>query len=77
MPQPNLLFIYTDEQAAGTMAAYGNDLIETPNMDRLAGEGVVFERAYVTQPGGHPTHQCERCDHVWECPPPYPDRQDA
>jgi len=50
MPQPNLLFIYTDEQAAGTMAAYGNALIETPNMDRLAGEGVVFERAYVTQP---------------------------
>lgn len=49
MPTPNLLFIYTDEQAAGTMRAYGNDLIETPNMDRLAADGVVFEQAYCTQ----------------------------
>jgi len=37
MRRPNLLFIYTDEQAAKTMAAYGNDLIETPNLDRLHG----------------------------------------
>ena len=50
MRKPNLLFIYTDEQAAGTMAAYGNDRIDTPNLDRLAAESMVFERAYVTQP---------------------------
>jgi len=50
MPRPNLLFLYTDEQAARTMSAYGNDLIETPNLDRLARESVVFENAYVTQP---------------------------
>ncbi len=50
MARPNLLFVYTDEQSAATMAAYGNDLIETPNMDRLASGGVVYERAYVTQP---------------------------
>jgi len=47
---PNLLFIYTDEQAYRTMAAYGNARIETPNLNRLAAESVVFERAYVTQP---------------------------
>ena len=50
MPQPNLLFIYTDEQRADTMAAYGNARIETPNFNRLADESVVFERAYVSQP---------------------------
>jgi arylsulfatase A-like enzyme len=47
---PNLLFIYTDEQAAGTLAAYGNRQIRMPNLDRLAADGVVFDRAYVTQP---------------------------
>ncbi len=47
---PNLLFIFTDEQRADTMAAYGNDRIEVPNLNRLASEGIVFERAYVTQP---------------------------
>ena len=49
MRKPNLLFIYTDEQAANTMAAYGNSLIETPNLDRLASQSVLFEQAYVSQ----------------------------
>lgn len=46
----NLLFIFTDEQAVNTMKAYGNDLIHTPHLDRLAEQSIVFERAYVTQP---------------------------
>lgn len=48
--KPNLLFIWTDEQAARTMKAYGNDKIRTPNFDRLAASGVVFENTYVSQP---------------------------
>ena len=48
--KPNLLFIWTDEQRADTMAAYGNTKIHAPNLNKLAGESVVFERAYVTQP---------------------------
>jgi len=48
--KPNLLFIWTDEQRFDTMAAYGNRKIKTPNLNKLAGESVVFERAYVTQP---------------------------
>ncbi len=47
---PNLLFIFTDEQRADTLAAYGNTRIQMPNLNRLASEGVVFEKAYVTQP---------------------------
>jgi len=50
MSQPNLLFLFTDEQRADTMGAYGNTKIHTPNLDRLAGESTLFERAYVTQP---------------------------
>ena len=47
---PNLLFIYTDEQSFNTLAAYGNDQIEMPNLDRLAEQSMVFDRAYVSQP---------------------------
>lgn len=50
MTTPNLVFIYTDEQAYRTMAAYGNERIDTPNLDRLASISCVFEKAYVTQP---------------------------
>jgi len=50
MPPLNLLFLYTDEQAFNTLAAYGNDRIAMPNLNRLAAESAVFEQAYVTQP---------------------------
>jgi arylsulfatase A-like enzyme len=46
----NLLFIWTDEQRADTMAVYGNTKIRAPNLNKLAGESIVFEKAYVTQP---------------------------
>jgi len=48
--RPNLLFLYTDEQRADTLAAYGNHKIETPNLNALAERSTVFERAYVSQP---------------------------
>jgi choline-sulfatase len=46
----NLLFIWTDEQRADTMAVYGNKKIRVPNFNKLASESVVFKKAYVTQP---------------------------
>ncbi|MHC4500620.1 MAG: sulfatase-like hydrolase/transferase, partial [Planctomycetota bacterium] len=48
--KPNLLFLWTDEQRADTMAAYGNTKIRVPNLNKLASESFVFKRAYVTQP---------------------------
>ena len=48
--RPNLLFIYTDQQAVSTLGCYGNPAISTPNLDRLAERSVVFESCYVTQP---------------------------
>jgi arylsulfatase A-like enzyme len=50
MTKSNLLFIYTDEQAFNTLEAYGNSRICMPNLNRLAEQSVVFDRAYVTQP---------------------------
>lgn len=48
--EPNLLFILTDEQTFKSMKAYGNDLIDTPNLDKLAAESILFERAYCAWP---------------------------
>ena len=50
MSQPNLLFIFTDQQRYNTLAAYGNTRIQMPNLNRLAEQSTVFEQAYVTQP---------------------------
>ena len=41
----NLLFIMTDQQRFDALACAGNKVIRTPNLDRLAGEGVRFENA--------------------------------
>jgi arylsulfatase A-like enzyme len=48
--KPNLLFLWTDQQRADTMAAYGNTRFHVPTLNRLGSESVVFDRAYVTQP---------------------------
>ncbi|MBC7320935.1 sulfatase-like hydrolase/transferase, partial [bacterium] len=46
MKKPNILFILTDDQAQWAVGAYGNKDIYTPNMDRLAEEGMLFTRAF-------------------------------
>ena len=48
--KPNLLFLWTDQQRADTMAAYGNRTYRVPAMNRLAAQSIVFDRCYVTQP---------------------------
>lgn len=46
--KPNIIFIMTDDHAYQAIGAYGSKLMETPNIDRLANEGMLFEKAYVT-----------------------------
>ena len=46
----NLLFLWTDEHRAQATGAYGNPKIQTPNLDRLAETGTLFEQAYCAQP---------------------------
>ncbi len=44
--RPNVVFLFTDDQRADTVAALGNPHIQTPNLDALARSGLVFRRAY-------------------------------
>src|SRR5262245_59725544 len=53
--QPNLVFILTDNQGAWTLGCYGNPDIRTPNIDRLAAEGIRFTRALSSNPVCSPT----------------------
>ena len=48
--RPNILLISTDQQSASALSCAGNRDLRTPNMDRLAAEGVRFSRAYSTHP---------------------------
>jgi len=50
LAKPNVLFVITDQQRADTIRALGNDIIYTPNMDRLVRRGVSFTNAYSTCP---------------------------
>ena len=46
--KPNILFVFTDDHAAHAISAYGSEINTTPNIDRIAKEGMKFERCYVT-----------------------------
>ncbi len=46
--KPNILFIFTDDHAYQSISAYGSKINRTPNIDRLAREGMLFNRCYVT-----------------------------
>jgi choline-sulfatase len=46
----NVLFIISDDLATHAVGCYGNDLIQTPNLDAMAAEGTLFERAYANAP---------------------------
>lgn len=45
--QPNILFLFADDQAFDTIHALGNREIQTPNLDRLVRSGVTFTHAYL------------------------------
>ena len=48
--QPNVLFILSDQHRKHITGCYGDAVVRTPNLDRLASEGVVFENAYCNYP---------------------------
>ena len=52
--RPNILWIDIDDQSPW-YSSYGHDLVETPNIDALARQGVLFERAYAPTPVCSPT----------------------
>jgi len=46
--RPNIIFLMADDQRWDAMGCMGNPVINTPNMDRLASEGILFENAFLT-----------------------------
>jgi len=46
LKRPNVLFLFSDQHNARMLSCAGNGDVRTPHMDRLAAEGVRFERAY-------------------------------
>jgi arylsulfatase A-like enzyme len=50
MKRPNILLIHTDQHRYDAVAAHGNRVIRTPNLDRLAAEGASFPHAFSTCP---------------------------
>jgi arylsulfatase A-like enzyme len=48
--RPNIIFIITDDQRWDALNYAGNELIHTPNMDKLAEQGIYFKNAFVSTP---------------------------
>lgn len=48
--RPNILLVISDQHNKGVAGCYGDPVIRTPNLDRLAQEGVRFSRAYCNSP---------------------------
>lgn len=46
--RPNIVFIMTDDHARSAMSLYGNRVLRTPNLDRIAEEGLRLDQAFVT-----------------------------
>jgi len=58
MAQPNVLWICSDQQRFDTLGCYGNSFVHTPNLDRLAAGGVLFEHAFSQSPVCTPSRAC-------------------
>lgn len=52
--RPNIILIMTDQQRYDTIAALGFPYVDTPNLDRLVGEGVTFSHSFVSAPSCAP-----------------------
>jgi arylsulfatase A-like enzyme len=48
--QPNVIFVFSDDQRYDSLQITGDPITETPHLDRLAAEGVFFDQAFVTSP---------------------------
>ena len=55
--QPNIVLFFVDDFGQRDLSCYGSTLYETPNMDRLAAEGMRFTRAYASYPRCVPSRQ--------------------
>jgi len=56
--RPNIVFIFIDDLGYKDLACFGSRYYETPNIDKLASDGIVFTSAYANAPNCAPTRAC-------------------
>jgi arylsulfatase A-like enzyme len=56
--RPNILYIMADDHAAHALSCYGSKINQTPNLDRLAAQGMRFENGFVTNALCGPSRAC-------------------
>lgn len=56
--RPNIVFYFSDQQRYDTLGCYGQSMKVTPNLDKLADSGTLFENAYTCQPVCGPARSC-------------------
>jgi len=57
-PKPNILFVYIDDMGWRDVGFMGSDYYETPNLDRLASQGMIFTNAYSCAANCAPARAC-------------------
>ena len=56
--RPNIIFMMTDDHTTQAMSCYGGNLIQTPNMDRIANEGLRMDNCYAVNALSGPSRAC-------------------
>lgn len=56
--QPNILFVFSDDHAPQAIGAYGSKINETPNLDRIASEGAIFQNSFCANSICGPSRAC-------------------
>lgn len=56
--RPNIIFMMTDDHTTQAMSCYGGNLIQTPNMDRIANEGIRMDNCYAVNALSGPSRAC-------------------
>ncbi|MCF0199290.1 MAG: sulfatase [Bacteroidaceae bacterium] len=56
--RPNIVYIMTDDHTAQMMSCYGHSPVQTPNLDRIAEEGVIFSESFVANSLSGPSRAC-------------------
>ena len=56
--KPNILFVFPDQMRAQAMGCMGNEDVITPNLDKLAEEGILLENTYANTPVCSPARAC-------------------
>lgn len=58
LTKPNIVFILADDLGWTDLGVMGSDYYETPNIDRLAAEGLLFDNAYAAAANSAPSRAC-------------------